>query len=253
MTEKAASDYATSVMQLGVAGTAAFLAHVEFVRWRHSKWKAAAEWVIMKDRQTGQSPDGKACWTCSLDSNESLQILAQRELAKLHPSSSPQDLWSSSHDGYVSGIEAGAACDTMNALMPLERDNEVTLSLLARLACVRESSFLEFVALANQKPVRDELLQLQEVIPIRSRTPSVTALVQHFEHYVHPSMSFAFQGRAECPPAGTSQQSPADQSVAPSEPVRHAVHGFSSTYSPDRVLSPQETDGNSTGEGEAEQ
>ncbi len=141
----------------------------------------------------------------------------------------------------------------MNALMSLEHDNEVTLQLLARLARVRESSYLEFAALANQKPVRDELLQLQEVIPIRSRTPLVTALVQHFEHYVHPSTSFAFLGRAECPPAGTSQQSTANQSVALSEPVRHAIHGFSSTYSPDRVSSPQETDGDSTGEGEAEQ
>jgi hypothetical protein len=137
--------------------------------------------------------------------------------------------------------------------MSLERDNEVTLPLLARLACMRESSYLEYVALANQKPVRDKLLQLREVIPLRSRTPLVTALVQHFEHYVHPSTSFAFQGRAECPPAGTSQQSAANQSVALSEPVCRAVHGFSTTYSPNRVSSPQETDGNSTGEGEAEQ
>jgi hypothetical protein len=118
---------------------------------------------------------------------------------------------------------------------------------------VRESSYLEFVALANQKPVRDKLLQLQEVIPIRSRTPLVTALVQHFEHYVHPSTSFAFQGRAECPPAGISQQRTADQSVALSELVRCAVRGFSSTYSPDRISSPQEMDGDSTGEGKAEQ
>jgi hypothetical protein len=137
--------------------------------------------------------------------------------------------------------------------MSLERDNEVTLPLLARLAHVRESFYLEFVALANQKPVREELLQLQEVIPIRSRTPLVTAIVQHFEHYVHPSMSFAFQGRAKCPPAGTSQQSAANQSVALSEPIRRAVRRFSSTYSPNRLSSPQETDGNSTGEGEAEQ
>jgi hypothetical protein len=139
----------------------------------------------------------------------------------------------------------------MNALMSLERDNEVTLPLLVRLAHMRESSYLEFVALANQKPVRDKLLQLQEVIPIRSRTPLVKAPVQHFEHYVHPSTSFAFQGRAEWPPAGTSQQSTANQSVALSEPVCHAVRRFSSTYSPDRVSSPQEMDGDSTGEGEA--
>ena len=137
----------------------------------------------------------------------------------------------------------------MNALMSLERDNEVTLPLLARLVHVRESSYLEYVALANQKPVRDKLLQLREVIPLRSRTPLVTALVQHFEHYVHPSTSFAFQGRAECPPAGTSQQSAADQSVALSDLVRRAVRGFSSTFSPDHVSSPRETDGDSTGEG----
>jgi hypothetical protein len=112
MTEKAASDYATSVMQLGVTGTAAFLAHVEFVCWRHFKWEAAAEWAIMKDRQIRQSPDDEAHQTCSLDSNESLWILVQRKLAKLHPGSSPQDLRSSSHDGNVSGIEAGAALDT---------------------------------------------------------------------------------------------------------------------------------------------
>jgi hypothetical protein len=236
MTEKAASDY---VMQLGMAGTAAFLAHVEFVCWRHSKWEAAAERVIMKDRQTGQSPDDEARRTCSLDSDESLWILAQLELAKLHPGGSPQYLWSSSHDGYVSGIEAGTARNTMNALMSLERDNEVTLPLLARLVHVRESSYLEYVALANQKPVRDKLLQVWEVIPIRSRTPSVAALVQHFEHYVHPSTSFAFQGRAECPPAGTSQQSAANQSVAISELVCCTVRGFSSTYSPDHVSSPQ--------------
>jgi hypothetical protein len=99
--------------------------------------EAAAERAIMKNRQTGQSPEDKACQTCSLDSDESLWILTQCELAKLHPGSSPQDLWSSSHDGYVSGIEAGAAHDTMNALMSLERDNEVTLPLLTRLAwCV---------------------------------------------------------------------------------------------------------------------
>jgi hypothetical protein len=97
----------------------------------------------------------------------------------------------------------------------------------------------------------------QEVIPIvpasRIESPSVPALVQHFEHYVHPPTSFVLQGRAKYSLAGTSQQGTANQPIALSEPVCHAARGFSSTYSPDRVLSLQEADGNSTGEGEAVQ
>ncbi len=97
----------------------------------------------------------------------------------------------------------------------------------------------------------------QEVIPIvpasRIGSPSVPALVQHFKHYVHPPASFILQGRAKYSPAGTSQQGTANQPIALSEPVRCAARGFSSTYSPNRVSSPQETDGNSTGEGEAVQ
>ena len=98
----------------------------------------------------------------------------------------------------------------------------------------------------------------QEVILIvlasRIGSPLVPALVQHFKHYVHPPTSFVLQGRAKYSPAGTSQQGAANQPIALSEPVHHAACGFSSTYSPNRVLSPQKTDGNSTGEeGEAVQ
>jgi hypothetical protein len=80
-------------MQLDKAGIVAFLAHMWHIWLDHSEWERAAERAIVSDRQTGKSPDEKRRPFCLLQSDEGLWILTQRELAKQHPNSTPQDLW----------------------------------------------------------------------------------------------------------------------------------------------------------------
>ncbi len=141
----------------------------------------AAESAIVNDRRTGKGPNNEARGWYLLDSNEGLRILMQRELAQLHPSSTPQDLRATTHEGYCSVIEAGVARDTMSALELLEHNNGIELTLLAKLGRVHELSHLEFVKLANRKATRDKLLQLQEVIP----TLPSSCHCCHFQHYSH--------------------------------------------------------------------
>jgi hypothetical protein len=141
-------------------------------------WEAAAESAIINDRRTRKCPDNEVCRWYLLDSNKGLWILMQQELAKLHPSSTPQDLRAITHEGYCSGIEAGLACDTMSTLELLEHNNGIELTLLAKLGRVCESSYLEFVTIANLNATPDKLLQLQEVI---WTSPASC----HFQHYLH--------------------------------------------------------------------
>ncbi len=178
MTNSEAHDYATKDMLLGEAGTLAFFRFVHEIHAEQSMWEVTAESAITNDRRTGKCPDNEACRWYLLDSNEGLWILTQQELAKLHPSSTPQDLHAITHEGYCSGIEAGVARDIMSALELLEHNNRIELTLLAELGRVRESSYLKFVLMANLKATRDELLQLQEVI---LTSPASC----HFRHYLH--------------------------------------------------------------------
>jgi hypothetical protein len=138
-----------------------------------------AECAIVQDRLAGTNPNYEACLGCLLYSDEGLWICTQCELANRHPNSSPQDLRSSSHAGYVSVIEAGVARDNMSALVLLERSNRVILPLFSELERARNLSFLNFVVLANRKTTRDELLELQEVISAPAREIGVDG---HFQH-----------------------------------------------------------------------
>jgi hypothetical protein len=180
MTTEEAHCYATAVMLLYVAGTIAFNEHVKFMRDKQSEWEAVAERAIVQDRLAGTNPNDKARLGCLLYSDEGLWIRTQHKLANRHPNSSPQDLWSSSHTGYVSVIKAGIVRDTMSALVLLELSNRVILPLFSKLERVRDLSFLNFVVLANRKTTRDELLELQEVIPMLAREIRVD---RHFQHF----------------------------------------------------------------------
>jgi hypothetical protein len=178
MTSSEAHDYATKDMLLGEAGTLAFFRFLRKICAEQYMWEAAAESVIINDRRTGKCPDDEARRYYLLDSNEGLWILTQQELAKLHPSSTPQDPRATTHEGYCSGIEAGVARDTMSALELLELNNRTELTLLAKLGRVRELSYLKFVIMANLKATWDKLLQLQEVILTLPAS-------HHFQHYLH--------------------------------------------------------------------
>jgi hypothetical protein len=180
MTTEEAHCYATAVMLLDVAGMVAFNEHVKFMRDIQSEWEAVAERVIVQDRLAGTNPNDEARLGCLLYSDEGLWICTQRELANRHPNSSPQDLWSSSHAGYISVIKAGVAQDTMSTLVLLERSNRVILPLFSELERARNLSFLNFVVLANRKTTQDELLELQEVIPAPAREIRVD---RHFQHF----------------------------------------------------------------------
>jgi hypothetical protein len=176
MTTEEAHCYATAVMLLDVAGMVAFNEHVKFMRDIQSKWEAVAERAIVQDRLAETNPNNEARLGCLLYSNEGLWIHTQHELANRHPNSSR----SSSHAGYVSVIEAGVVRDTMSALVLLERSNRVILPLFSELERAHDLSFLNFVVLANRKTTRDELLELQEVIPVPAREIRVD---RHFQHF----------------------------------------------------------------------
>ncbi len=165
-------------MLLGEAGTLAFFRFVCKIHAEQSMWEAAAESAIINDRWTGKCPDNEARRWYLLDSNEGLWILTQQELAKLHPSSTPQDLRAITHEGYCSRIEARVAHDTMSALELLEHNNRIELTLLVKLGRVHELSYLKFVTMANLKATWDKLLQLQEVI-------STLPASHYFQHYLH--------------------------------------------------------------------
>jgi hypothetical protein len=137
MTNSEAHDYATKDMQLGEAEIFAFFRFVCKICTEQSKWEVAAESAIVNDRRTGKGPDNEACGWYLLDSNKGLWILMQQELAQLHPSSTPQDLRATTHEGYCSLIEAGVACDTMSSLELLDHIDGIELTLLAKLGRVR--------------------------------------------------------------------------------------------------------------------
>jgi hypothetical protein len=120
MTNSEAQDYATMVMQLDKAGIVAFLVHVWHIWLDHSEWERVAERAIVSDRQTRKSPDEERHPCCLLQSDEGLWILTQRELAKQHPNSTPQELRLPTQEGYCSMIECGVAWDTMSTLVLLE-------------------------------------------------------------------------------------------------------------------------------------
>jgi hypothetical protein len=180
MTTEEAHCYATAVMLLDVAGTVAFNEHEMFMQDIQSELEAVAERAIVQDRLAETNPNNEAHLGCLLYSDEDLWIRTQRKLAKRHPNSSPQDLWSSSHTGYVSVIKASVARDTMSALVLLEQSNRVILPLFSKLERVRDLSFLNFVVLANHKTTQDKLLELQEVIPAQAREIRVD---RHFQHF----------------------------------------------------------------------
>jgi hypothetical protein len=180
MTTEEAHCYATAVMLLDVACMVAFNEHVKFMRDIQSKWEAVAERAIVQDRLAGTNPNDKARLGFLLYSDEGLWIRTQCKLANRHPNSSPQDLRSSSHAGYVSIIKAGVAQDTMSALVLLERSNRVILPLFSKLERACDLSFLVFVVLANRTTTRNELMELQEVIPTPAREIRVDGHFQHF-------------------------------------------------------------------------